>query len=538
MVEIDFTKATNSSSDPFQSSNNQLIKKQYESIVSKLKEDAYDVIDVEKFGNYANDPLAFVTGDGHDSYFIGDIVNSTLQCIPTLGQSLSLALSPFWPEDLILNLAKYEKGDIKKSIKDYKTEIDKKILDKTIETDHGTWNTLSSSFFENSIFTTNSSQDMLNLKKEIVSKNGDVSKVDSSLKKRVKDHLISLYQSAFKMSEFCKKQKNLNEMIDVYMQSVLIQSICIIQLNSFWYQLDLDPSYLLGNDKGEKSLREKYHDIMVDCLKNITKLVNENIDSKKEPLNKFYEDSSDMLLNSDMWLYPIPLIVETLKIPRLPAKDYGIPILTIPTDSTGPFIHRIDGLNMLPESIDGLNRPIPKDDPLTNCYGTIINSKNSVKIQFTSNRNVTLRIFGIYPKGVEKLVIGSQTIPCIEQEVPCLPVKFKKPKFGASGSNDDKLSKDVRSGYTTLKKTLKNVNFFSIDISQQTQSSQWSCVKFIELIITDPTESNSKELQKNEANDLKAEAIDEKVVLEEELTDEEKKFIKEYDPIRINGQQF
>ncbi|KAF2069309.1 hypothetical protein CYY_009369, partial [Polysphondylium violaceum] len=81
---LNFTNSVNTAGDPFCLSTNESVKKQYGQIVDQLKSDPFTVVDVEKFGNYLNDPLEKVTGDGHDSYFIGDTLNSTLQSLPSL----------------------------------------------------------------------------------------------------------------------------------------------------------------------------------------------------------------------------------------------------------------------------------------------------------------------------------------------------------------------------------------------------------------------------------------------------------------------
>ncbi|KAF2069804.1 hypothetical protein CYY_008873, partial [Polysphondylium violaceum] len=366
------------------------------------------------------------------------------------------------------------------------------------------------------------------------------------------DGFISLYQSSYQIAEFCKQQKNLNEFIDIYMQSVLLQSICINQLNTFWYQLDLEKSFVLGLGKDQISLRQHYHNLMVDCLKTINKPIYDNLNQDKEPLNKFYFDSAKTMLFSDMWLYSIPLIVAPLDKPRLPTTDieYGVPILTIPTDAPGPFIYRIDGLNMLPKLGVDQYRPIPKLDPLTSCYGTFLNVENNIKIKLTTKRNIMVRIFGVYPKGVQHLKVGSSKLESVQQSVPCLPVMFKKPKSYESGLNQDEIlekqnqyleSNGATSGFSCVSKMLKNVQLCSIDISQENNS--WSCIKFIEVIITDPSQQDIQEREANEKilneKRKKAEEIYEKIIIEEEpVSDQEQKIVQEYESLMKNESSF
>ncbi|KAF2074091.1 hypothetical protein CYY_004576, partial [Polysphondylium violaceum] len=482
---LNFTNSVNTAGDPFCLSTNENVKKQYGQIVDQLKSDPFTVVDVEKFGHYSNDPLEKVTGDGHDSYFIGDNLNSTLQSLPSLGQALSFVLSPFWPDDLELNYRvpvgfegkeeenqqegkeeeeKEKEFDPQEKIKEYQDEINKQMNEKVEESQKSIWNEKSANFFNNPIFKAKEMKSSIDkLKVEIKENNGDITKVASSSK-----------QCSYEIAEFCKQQKNLNEFIDIYMQSILLQSICINQLNTFWYQLDLEQSFVLGQGKDQISLRQHYHNLMVDCLKTINKPIYDNINQDKEPLNKFYFDSAKTMLFSDMWLYSIPLIVAPLDIPRLPTKDiqYGVPILTIPTDAQGPFIYRIDGLNMLPKLAEDQYRPIPKLDPLTSCYGTFLNVENNIKIKLTTKRNIMVRIFGIYPKGVQQLKVGSSKLESVQQYVPCLPVMFKKPKSYESGLNQDEIlqkqnqyleSNGATSGFSCVSKMLKNVQLCSID---------------------------------------------------------------------------
>ncbi|KAF2069805.1 hypothetical protein CYY_008874 [Polysphondylium violaceum] len=300
------------------------------------------------------------------------------------------------------------------------------------------------------------------------------------------------------------------------MQTILLQCVSTIQLCSFWYQIDLDKYYILGVKKEKegdvevKSIKQEYHDLLVECLKNITPAVHKNLVDEKPELNKYYNNNASKMFNTNPWIYPIPLVIAPLNVPRV-ATDFHLvsstPTINIPLERKTPFIYRIDGANMLPEQrIEATSgyRLIPEIDPLTKCKGTLIHHYNSINISLPERNNVTIRIFGIYPKSISKLsFVKDKTLQeqeCVEESMFCLPPSFKSNSKSFKACKFDKMligrfaeefylgPNGAISGFTYLKPYM-NVNTISFNVCQVSKgpdhASKRGCIKFIELIISD-----------------------------------------------------
>ncbi|KAF2068758.1 hypothetical protein CYY_009920 [Polysphondylium violaceum] len=532
-----------STSDAFLSSTKENVKEKYNGVVDELKEDPFSIIDIEMVGEIFNDPLGFIGDLVTDKEFIGEMIGAAIECIPVVGPILSSIFSIFWPQDPKMKAVTVEELDEK--LAEFKEEMVKIMDDKIKASEIETWKELCKAFFECYIFKiTQMKKSVVILKKEIKDHKGVIADVPEATKERIRVTFISLLESSNNISNFCKRQKITSQVIEIYMQTIFLQFVSMIQLCSFWYQIDLDKYYILGVKKEEegdvevKCIKQEYHDLLVECLKNITPAVHQNLVDEKPELNKYYNNNASVMFNKNPWIYPIPLVIAPLNVPRIPTEPSlrtSIPTINVPLEQKTPFIYRIDGANMLPQPTkewDKSFRPIPEIDPLTKCYGTFIHLSNSINISLPERKNVTIRIFGIYPKSVSNLSIGKKQFlkqdsmlptllrfsnlshdegkllqqECVQESMFCLPPNIKNGKnFDGKIENSEQPagfqtyleSYGGKSGFTYLKQ-YSHVNIISLNIGQVSTDSEinnvfnWGCIKFIELIISD---LNAKDLQ-------------------------------------------
>ncbi|KAF2068447.1 hypothetical protein CYY_010230 [Polysphondylium violaceum] len=507
-----------STSDAFLSSTKENVKEKYDGVVDDLKKDPFAIIDIEKIGEIFNDPLGFVGDLITDKEFIGQMIGAAIECIPVVGPILSSVFSIFWPQDPKMKAVTVKELD--ERLTKFKKEMVKIIADKIDASEKETWKELCKTFFEGYIFKISQmKRSVLILKREIKDRNGVIADVPEATKERIRVTFLSLNESANNISNFCKKQKISNQVIEIYMQTILLQCVSTIQLCSFWYQIDLDKYYILGMQKEEegdeevKSIKQEYHDLLVECLKKITPAVYKNIVDSKPKLNKYYKNTAGVMFNTNPWIYPIPLVIAPLNVPRVATQLHlrsSTPTINVPLERKTPFIYRIDGANMLPDQMkEGHNgsRPIPEIDPLTKCYGTFIDLSNSINISLPERKNVTIRIFGIYTKSISNLSLGAKLKikqECVQESIFCLPPSLKRGNnFDGKVENSLLVAESegelyleangAKSGFTYLKR-YRNVNTICLNIGQESTGNFYhrGCIKFLELIISDVS---AKDLQ-------------------------------------------
>ncbi|KAF2077264.1 hypothetical protein CYY_001453 [Polysphondylium violaceum] len=396
-----------------------------------------------------------------------DQLCKSINCVgKCLSQIINLYISTPFPS--------ISSAELQETLNRFENETSQSIIDKKIEfDDKKTWSACSSDFFSRI-------QEM----KSIL----NMSTTDVNVKQQnLNNYLLSLCKSSSNLSNYCKRQPLVNEILDIYIQTIVIQGICITALNAFHTTLD--------NQVNIESLKEEYHHVMIDCLKTA-------ITATTTTTTKVNMDNAvGALLQSNCILYPAPLVAAPLNIPSAELKfnrTYSTPTHWVP-DIQGEFIYRIDGANMLPDQYQEdlfSTRPMPNIDPFTKCYGTCIHLTNAINIRLTRKRNIALRIFGIYPKAIGNLTIGSdiklKRLDCVQRVFPCIPIAFKS--ADATSFPEYCESTGARSGYT-FTHTVKNVDTLLLEIGQevkqQLQQQQQQdkgnigVVKFIELIITD-----------------------------------------------------
>ncbi|KAF2069806.1 hypothetical protein CYY_008875 [Polysphondylium violaceum] len=499
--------------DAFKKSAKENVKEKYEGVVNDLKEDPFSIIDIEMVGEIINDPLGFITDLVTDKEFIGQMISAAIECVPVVGPILSSVFSLFWPEDPKMKTLTVE--DLDKKLAEFKEEMVKIMDDKIKASEKETWKELCKAFFEGYIYQIDQmKKNIVILKREIQDHEGVIADVPEASKERIRVGFLSLFESANDISNFCKKQKFTNHVIEVYMQTILLQCVSTIQLCSFWYQIDLDKYYILGVKKEKegdvevKSIKQEYHDLLVECLKNITPAVYSNLVNSKTELNKYYNNNASKMFNTNPWIYPIPLVIAPLNVPKVAPDQYlrgSTPTINVPLEQKTPFIYRFDGANMLPDQMkEGLNgyRQIPEIDPLTQCKGTLIDFSNSINISLPERKNVTIRIFGIYPKSISELYVDTEQLKivqkCVQDSMFCLPPSFKRgedydfriePKKNAGFAEGLYHEADgAKSGFTYLK-PFNYVKTICLNIRQVTPKGvdilNRGCIRFIELIISD-----------------------------------------------------
>ncbi|KAF2069920.1 hypothetical protein CYY_008760 [Polysphondylium violaceum] len=508
-----------SKGDAFLSSTKENVKEKYDGVVDDLNKDPFSIIDIEKIGEIFNDPLGFIGDLVTDKEFIGQMIGAAIECIPVVGPILSSIFSIFWPQDPKMKAVTVQELDDR--LAKFKEEMVKIMDDKINESEKETWKELCKTFFEGYIFKISQmKKSVLILKREIKDNKGVIADVPEATKERIRITFLSLFESSNNISNFCKRQKITSQVIEIYMQTILLQCVSMIQLCSFWYQIDLDKYYILGipkeneEDEEVKSIKQEYHELLAECLKNITPAVHKNLMDRKPELNKYYNNTASVMFNTNPWIYPIPLVIAPLNIPRIPTQLYlrsSTPTINVPLEQKTPFIYRIDGANMLPEQIkEGHNayRPIPEIDPLTKCYGTFIHLSNSINISLPERKNVTIRIFGIYPENISNLSLDvrkSLLQECVQDSMFCLPPTLKSGKNfdGKIETSNQRAGfqsylgpEGAKSGFTYLKRH-RNVKIIRLNIGQvSTERSNnifnRGCIKFLELIISDVT---AKDLQ-------------------------------------------
>ncbi|KAF2077263.1 hypothetical protein CYY_001452 [Polysphondylium violaceum] len=488
--------------DAFLSSTVDNVREKYDGVVQKLKEDPFEIIDIEMIDSVVDDPFGFLKERLTDKEFLGEMIGTAIECIPYVGPILSSVFGMFWPQDPKMKTITAK--ELEEKLSQFKGEMLKAMDEKIEASEKETWKDLCKTFFDGYVFKVSQmKKSIVILKKEIEDNKGVIDDVPEATKERIRVTFLSLLESANNISNFCKKQKITGQVLDIYIQAILLQCATTIQLCSFWYQISLDKYFILGIKKssksaGAKSVKEEYHDLLAECLKNITPAVYKNILDKNEKLNKYYNDNASKMFNTNPWLYQLPLVIAPLNIPKVATGTRLIPTINVPSKRKTPFIYRIDGANMIPEqSREGQlgYRHIPIIDPLTKCHGAIVNIANSININ-----EVTELVVANARNGGEDKVVDS-----VQNSLFCLPVIYKQPnnyKMKVNQKEWEYLDKyGAHSGFTTLKQ-FKNVDFINFHVWQNNfdqRAQAMSCVKFIELIISDISKEDLEIIKKMES---------------------------------------
>ncbi|GAM26108.1 hypothetical protein SAMD00019534_092830, partial [Acytostelium subglobosum LB1] len=346
-----------------------------------------------------------------DKEDVNIIFSSVLGCIPIVGPLLQGVFALFWkrasPSDTV------SKDELNKKMEELKRNIigviDSKIQDSEIRT-----------------WTENCHTVLLNLRNSCTSLKEDLSALIYKLdnKETITGDFLTDIRTQIKLTldhskellTFCSNPKYMRYVLSYYIEALFITISIYGLINAFWYQLNYDEIYISGrkpnrkSPKGVKSNNEKLHDVLMHGLSLIGHHAHPN-----DGYGSFVENAH-MLLKSDVFMYPLPLIMyepgeEESQEEMMPMPD-KVPdkVIKLPSKSTA-YIMRMDARNTFNYrtfKIKGIHYEddrYPSYEPLTGCLGKsfLITGTRAYVIKLDQPRNITIRLYGRYFKGDKHL---------------------------------------------------------------------------------------------------------------------------------------
>ncbi|EGG15598.1 hypothetical protein DFA_10440 [Cavenderia fasciculata] len=316
----------------------------------------------------------------------GNQLNSTCECVPGVGPILASVFSMFWPADPAKQPITQEELD--KRLEEFKTEMigimDSKIADSEVKT----WKNICEAFFNGIVSSAPILQDKINTLKHRLAEDG---KADSSLKTYVREALELQRVQIKTIIQFCASKEFQKDTVKFYQDSLFMYLSVMNVLNTWWYQLDVDPYFISGKAANEnagevKSLRERIH---------IT-LQKANADHIKE----FYANGH-LLLKNDSWWYPVKLLIHPEQKRPVDTsfghRSFRCEPLVLP-DLENAYIYRVDAAYFYPgqnqDYMEG-GRTFPDSiEPISGCYGLFptMGSNLPITIPGGVKRKVQVRV--------------------------------------------------------------------------------------------------------------------------------------------------
>jgi len=508
--------------DKFKEQKSQFIetvKDKKDEITDQLKENPFEIIPIDQFVSFVDDPIGALEAKFTDREFIGDVISTAISCVPYVGPILSSIFGHFWgagaEKDTTINEEKLEER-----LKEFKQELLSIVDSKIEQAQKEIWTKLVENIY-------NCLLDRLNnINEEIAILQSDLKegKSSESTKEAIRVAFTEIGFNAKQLLRFCNSS---SVELDEYkrtktsMEALFILNSTLVQINALWYQLEMNPKRLMGIPAdgklpAVKSMKHKHHDIIVENLKYIllnstpviycfsrsedNRIRNSASNNSGKP---FYEENVYKLLNTDTWLYPVKLKIADIKMDENQMDRMTFekiyPEISIPS-LEGSFIYRIDpciSQNITwntyysdkvetEDEWESSKKIKIHKDPLTKCKG--IFSQVGIDIKFPKKRNVIIRILGQY-SNVKNIILKSNRDDDKKSELldpVTIPYHLPYQELLISSQNNSFLE-GLITGFTQSQK-YKQVDELKLFISFNVEDQEKECVayfKFIELIITD-----------------------------------------------------
>ncbi|EGG15596.1 hypothetical protein DFA_10438 [Cavenderia fasciculata] len=372
------------------------IQEKAEEFGNQLKENPLAVIDVSIVVNFVQDPLGVLEETLTDPEFIGSCISTALECVPGVGPILASVFSMFWPADPAKQPITQEELD--KRLEEFKTEMigimDKKIADSEVKT----WKNICEAFFNGIVSSAPILQDKINTLKHRLAEDG---KADSSLKTYVREALELQRVQIKTIIQFCASKEFQKDTVKFYQDSLFMYLSVMNVLNTWWYQLDVDPYFISGKAANEnagevKSLRERIH---ITLQKGITDIAAGARQAKADEIPDFF-NNGHLLLKNDAWWYPVKLLIHPeQKRPvdtSFANRTFYCDPLVLP-DLENAYIYRVDAAYFYPgqkqDYMEGRRNFPPSIEPVSGCYGLYPTPGSSLPIKINGGkRKVQVRI--------------------------------------------------------------------------------------------------------------------------------------------------
>ncbi|GAM17127.1 hypothetical protein SAMD00019534_003020 [Acytostelium subglobosum LB1] len=360
------------------------------------------------------DPIEVIANFEPDKEDIGIMVCSVIGCIPVVGPLLQGVFTMYWrranPEE-----EKVTKADLERRLKEFKEEILVLIGEKIKDSEIKQWIEQSESQLKGLGSFIEEYREAISMWQHKISErtDSDTQSLSNFL------FFSKLHESIKELRHYCKQMmafaghpNYVKYVYKFFIQATLLYQMSVINTDAYWYQMKFDQIYVTGKPasgqfSAVQSFREKLHNHTVEALKTMADGWN-NYDRHSGECKGI--ENANLILNSDLYYYPIPLIIGNHpKLANLFTSS-ETPVIELP-DHPYPYIYRVDGASMGPDPHEpkGRRLTLPKD-PITQCDGTFYYRKPSITIKLKRGRKVRVRLFGQYHHTVGKVVVSNGII--------------------------------------------------------------------------------------------------------------------------------
>ncbi|GAM27820.1 hypothetical protein SAMD00019534_109960, partial [Acytostelium subglobosum LB1] len=423
---------------------------------------ATGVVNILSIVNFVADPLKVGKNLANDKEFIGKCITKALDTVPGIGPILSQTFALFWPKDP--NAAVITKAALEARLKSFKDEL-MTLVDERIDKAMGeAWKMICINFFDN----VKDSYAQLQEKVLILQKMISLKLNTTALQTQIRATLDSILMQAGMIINFANDTRFFKSMLPTYMQALMIQNSIFLMMNTYWIQFGIPPLVVSGipaegDNPAVKGLTQAYHDRAVDFMNLAFKLINDTLITPETrnttEFDSFLSKVSNVL-DTDMYLYPVPLVVGTTTVTPTSAT---VPVHKVPK-KTGAYIYRCPFANFLPDQERQKthhNKFFGVGDSITKCSGLGFNwngSFASLDFALEEPRKVAFRVHGLYTEtltGLELTVNNEKvTLPLVQDDYPVMWQKdeSKTPVF-------DFYDKKTTSGFTVSKQFAASQSF-------------------------------------------------------------------------------
>ncbi|GAM26107.1 hypothetical protein SAMD00019534_092820 [Acytostelium subglobosum LB1] len=341
------------------------------------------------------------------------IFTSVIGCVPGVGPLLQGVFALFWkrasPSDSV------SKAELDKKMEELKKEmigiIDSKIKDSEIRM----WTDICQTVLWNLRSSCTSMKIDLSA---LIYKLDNNETITTDFLTDIRTKITLALDHSTQLLNFCSNPKYMRYVVRFYIESLFTNISIYGLINAFWYQLNYDEIYIAGrkpnrkSPKGVKSNNEKLHDLIMEGLALIG--YHANPDDRYDS----FEKNAHLLLKSDVFMYPVPLIMyepgeqENKEYEsELPEGDDKVPnrVINLPTKPMA-YIMRMDAYYVFTYQMDPrISQSLGNRDgwiePITGCLGKNFEwtSLRSYDIKLDEPRNITIRLYGHYLNYVKSI---------------------------------------------------------------------------------------------------------------------------------------
>ncbi|EFA84663.1 hypothetical protein PPL_01653 [Heterostelium album PN500] len=474
-------------------------------ILDKIKENPMNIIPINMICAALDikDPFEVIAHFEPDKEDVGIMVNACIGVIPVVGPILQGVFSLFWKRAAESNVVTKEK--LKEELDKLRKEMLAAVAGKIKDSEVKQWTEVCEAFLKGLKKSCKVLGTHINaLKHQFAEKQC----ADEQVQEAVRIDLALISDKAFSLHEFCDSEEYIKFTIGYYIQSLQIYTAVLTLQEAFWYQLGIKPIFVIGKPATDKidavpSFAQTMHEEIMPALKNIARGLSRNVRDGAQAKGVDLK-TLNLLLKSDRYLYPIPLIEAPVKMPNVAkclreVEGPQCPECKVP-EHTGPFIFRIDCINFRPETsaedIRGYRNMSYVEEPITGCKGTMSGISAALTVILPKKRTVQIRFVGEYDSGFTNLPISWTTnreaeimsmmpfehyrrnekpIPAIKEEMGIAQVPglmlMMNPETFKSGMT-----------YTEKMKDIERITFITDPFDD---SKRYAKILFIELIIQD-----------------------------------------------------